>query len=328
MSNYNTDLFLEPTVKQYGSHMVMTNVHKANKTKYINIDTRFRDEYNNNELVNYNVTLPERINDIKKMTVKSVEIPMTMYNISSALGNNYFKVTNSQPESNVYYSTIITLRDGIYDMTSLKTEINYQINNLTNSLGEILANKLNYLRYDIQNNKSNFYREFVDNSPNLIIDFAIDKFGNFDKYNFKSKLGWLLGYRNISYVIKNIYYSNQFNQYVYEISDTIIDLNGSKYLYLAIDEFSKSNPGSFVTPLPTSFINKSIIARITLDKSTYGFNSILPSNMYNGLLVSDVRTYSGKIDIQKLNLQLLNDFGNPISLNGMDFSLCLEVEYE
>jgi hypothetical protein len=328
MSNYNTDLFLEPTVKQYGSHMVMTNVHKANKTKYINIDTRFRDEYNNNELVNYNVTLPERINDIKKMTVKSVEIPMTMYNISSALGNNYFKVTNSQPESNVYLSTIITLRDGTYDMTSLKTEINYQINNLINSLGEVLANKLNYLRYDIQNNKSVFYREFVDDSPNLIIDFAIDKYGNFDKYNFKSKLGWLLGYRNTSYTIKNQYYANSNNQYIYEISDTIIDLNGSKYLYLAIDEFSKSNPSSFVTPLPTSFINKSIIARITLDKTTYGFNSILPSNMYNGLLVSDVRTYSGKIDIQKLNLQLLNDFGNPISLNGMDFSLCLEVEYE
>ena len=328
MSNYNTDLFLEPTVKQYGSHMVMTNVHKVNKTKYINIDTRFRDEYHNNELVNYNVTLPERINDIKKMTVKSVEIPMTMYNISSALGNNYFKVTNSQPESNVYYSTIITLRDGTYDMTSLNTEINYQITNLKDSLGEILANKLNYLRYNVENNKSKFYREFVDNSPNLIIDFAIDKFGNFDKYNFKSKLGWLLGYRNTSYTIKNQYYANSNNQYIYEISDTIIDLNGSKYLYLAIDEFSKSNPSSFVTPLPTSFINKSIIARITLDKTTYGFNSILPSNMYNGLLVSDVRTYSGKIDIQKLNLQLLNDFGNPISLNGMDFSLCLEVEYE
>jgi len=251
MSNFNRDLFLEPTVNQYGSHMVMTNVHKANKTKYINIDTRFRDEYNNNELVNYNVTLPERINDVKKITVKSIEIPMTMYNISSALGNNYFKLTNSQPEANVYYSTIITLRDGTYDMNSLKTEINYQIDNLTNSIGEIIANKLNYLRYDVQNNKSKFYREFVDNSPDLIIDFAIDKNGNFDKYNFKSKLGWLLGYRKISYTMKNQYYANPNNQYIYEISDTFIDLNGSKYLYLAIDEFSKNNPASFVTPLPT-----------------------------------------------------------------------------
>jgi len=38
--------------------------------------------------------------------------------------------------------------------------------------------------------------------------------------------------------------------------------------------------------------------------------------------------YSGKTDIQKLNLQLLNEIGNPISLNGYDYSLCIEVEYE
>ena len=340
MSNYfeKQDLFLEPKVNQYGSHMVMTNVHKQTKTKYINIDTRFRDEYNNNELVNYNVTLPERINDIKKMTVKSVELPMTMYNISAALGNNYFKITNDTTSSPV--STMITLRDGTYTMESLTTEIVYQITNLTNVIGSGPANQLNYLRYKIENNKSVFFREiiFEDGAVvniDLIIDFAIDKYGNFDKYNFKSKLGWLLGYRDTTYTIKNIYTiladANEdatTKQYIYEVSDTIIDLNGSKYLYLAIDEFSKSNPNSFVTPLPTSLINKSIIARIALDKTNYSFNSILPANMYNGLLISDVRTYTGKIDVQKLNLQLLNDFGNPISLNGMDFSLCLEVEYE
>jgi hypothetical protein len=335
MSNYfeNRDLFLEPKVNQYGSHMVMTNVHKQNKTKYINIDTTFRDEYNNNELVNYNVTLPERINDIKKMTVKSVELPMTMYNISAALGNNYFKLSNDDPDTPV--SGMITLSDGVYTMASLQSEITYQISNLTNVLGIDAASSLNYLIFDIQNNKSRFYRNFLptpenglENDIDLIIDFAIDKYGNFDKYNFKSKLGWLLGYRNTTYTIKNEYETNNLNPYVYEISEAFTDLNGSKYLYLAIDEFSKNNPNSFVTPLPTSLINKSIIARIALDKTNYGFNSILPANMYNGLLISDVRTYTGKIDLQKLNLQLLNDFGNPVSLNGMDFSLCLEVEYE
>jgi hypothetical protein len=220
-------------------------------------------------------------------------------------------------------------------MESLQSEITYQISNLTNVLGIDAGNRLNYLRFDVQNNKSRFFRNFLPSlnsgttiDIDLIIDFAIDKYGNFDKYNFKSKLGWLLGYRNTSYTIKNQYNLNNFNQYIYEVSDTIIDLNGSKYLYLAIDEFSKNNPNSFVTPLPTSLINKSIIARIALDKTNYGFNSILPANMYNGLLISDVRTYTGKIDVQKLNLQLLNDFGNPVSLNGMDFSLCLEVEYE
>ena len=65
MSQYfdKSDLFLEPKIKQYGSHMVMSNVHKPTKTKYVNIDTKFSDEYNDFSVANYNVTLPERIND-------------------------------------------------------------------------------------------------------------------------------------------------------------------------------------------------------------------------------------------------------------------------
>lgn len=323
MSNYfeNQELFLDPKVKQYGSHMIMTNVHKPSKTKYINIDTRFRDEYNYNEVVNFNLTLPEKINDIKKLKVKSIELPMTIYNISAALGNNYFKITNIP--LNISY--VITIPDGQYDLNGLKTEINNQISLTYND-------NINYVSFDIIGNHSRFYRTIrpTANSPNddydLTIDFAIDKTGNFDKYNFKTKLGWLLGYRNLTYTISILDFGNVIPNY--SDSEVYVDLNVNKYLYLAMDEFTKSNPNSFITPLPTSLINKSIISRITLDKAHYGFNTIMTANMFNGLLISDERTYSGKIDLQKINIQLLNEFGYPISLNGMDFSLCLEVEYE
>ena len=45
MSQYfdKNNLFLEPKVKQYGSHMVMSNVNKPTKTKYVNVDTKFSD---------------------------------------------------------------------------------------------------------------------------------------------------------------------------------------------------------------------------------------------------------------------------------------------
>ena len=75
-------------------------------------------------------------------------------------------------------------------------------------------------------------------------------------------------------------------------------------------------------------INKNIIARISLDMITHGYNTILPANTFNGLLKSDVRSYSGKIDLQKINLQLLNENGTQMNLNGMDFSVCMEVIHE
>ena len=318
MSNYfdNKDLFLEPKVSQYGSHMVMTNVYKSSKTKYINIDTRFRDEYNYTETVNYNITLPERINDVKKLRVKSVELPITFYNISSTLGNNYFKLTQVDSQK----SAVITLDDGQYDTAGIVSEINSKIS--------LLDGSLNYLRFQISENRSSFYREKLNTyDSDLQIDFAVDKYGSFDKYNVKTKLGWILGYRNITYTIYNNYGVAPV-EYVYSIGECFVDLTGCRYLYLAIDEFSKSNPNSFITPLPTSFINKTIIARITMDKAVHGFGSVLPADIINGLLISDERTYTGKIDIHKLNIQLLSEYGLPISINGMDFSFCLEIEHE
>jgi hypothetical protein len=106
------ELFFEPKTTQYGSHMIMSNVHKSNKTKYINIDTKFREEYNYSQISNYNIILPERITEVKSMRVVSAEIPMTFFNISSSLGNNYFYIYNTTTPNN---SKKINIPDGQYN---------------------------------------------------------------------------------------------------------------------------------------------------------------------------------------------------------------------
>lgn len=304
MSNYidSTDLFIEPKTKQYGNHMVMTNVHKSTKTKYINLDTRFRDEYNSSSLINYNITLPERITEVKTITVKCIEIPNTIYNISSSIGNNSFIVTDSN--DNLLKTVIIP--DGNYNSLNIETAITSAIN-ITN------------LSYKYEGGKSQFKTNDVNPSSFKIV-FDTDSSGNLDKYNIKEKLGWLLGFRNIKYVI------DQNKQSV--TSETFADFSGPRYLYLAIDEFKKGNQNSFISPLAGYMINKNIIARISMNNTQFPFGSILPANNRNGLLTSDIRSYTGKIDIQKLNIQVLNEIGIPVNLNGMDFSFCIEVEHE
>ena len=83
-----------------------------------------------------------------------------------------------------------------------------------------------------------------------------------------------------------------------------------------------------VTMVYSGLINKNIIARISLDRANYRFGYYLPANKLNGLLLSDVRGYSGKIDLNKINLQIVSDIGTPLPLNGYDFSLCLEIEHD
>ena len=295
MSKYTNDLFMEPKTTQFGSHMVMTNVTKQIKTKYVNIDTRFRDEYNYLSTANYNITLPERITDVSTMTLESIEVPMSFYNISTNLGNNFFNVTYNGS------ITTITIADGNYNVASLKTALNDAL-----------------WGYDLSYNYSGSKSTLNTGTDSVTVNFAVDSIGGNDKYNIKSKLGWILGFRNPSYTVTTAITK----------SEAFYDLNGPKYLYLAIDEYNKGNQHSFVSPLYNSLINKNIIARISLDPAVHGFGTILPANLKNGLLVSDLRNYTGKIDLLKLNVQLLDENGNNMELNGLDFSFCLRVEHE
>jgi hypothetical protein len=158
---------------------------------------------------------------------------------------------------------------------------------------------------------------FKFSAENRKIEFDIDSTGNSDKYNFKSKLGWLLGFRNTSYIITSII-----------IAEAVPDLNGPRYLYLAIDEFNnKGNQNSFITPLSSSIINKKVIARIALNNFIWPYSSNASFSRYNGL-TSDIRSYTGNIDIQKLNVQLLNENGSPMQLNGLDFSFLMKITHE
>jgi hypothetical protein len=79
--------------------------------------------------------------------------------------------------------------------------------------------------------------------------------------------------------------------------------------------------------LSKSFINKNIIARIATNFADFPYGSILTARK-NGLLVCDCREFTGKVNLQKLNVQLVNEYGYPVNLNGLDFSFCIEVEHE
>ena len=296
--------------------MVMTNVSKPTKKKYWNIDTRFHDDYDNySQTISgsltrwFTFTMPQPINDVKSIYVTNLELPMSFYNISAAFGNNVMKVNDK----------LLTIPDGTYTTASLKTAFQTALSGLS----------LSSVNFDISSNgiasfstSSALGFNFAvrpSNTCNTVTNPTVGATAEFDKFNVKSKLGWLLGFRDISYNLTS-------GQTKY--AESMLDLNNPKYVYLAVDEFSNGNPSSFISPMPMSIINKNILARVTLDTGHYGIGTVLPANQYNGLLLSDRRSYNGKVNLQKLKLQLVNEYGNPVDLNGLDFSFSLEIEYE
>ena len=299
----NKASFMEPQFEG-GHHNIMTNIMKPKKTKYLNIDTRFTDEYTHdasfNETKKYTITLPERINSVTSIKVLSVEIPVSFYNISKSLGNNSFKISNTS------ISKMVVLADGIYTSVSLATEINTKMGLLG----------LTGISYQTTNQKSVFNNT---SSNNFVVNFDTDSSGNFDKYNFRSKIGWMLGFRNVSYNLSPV--SGVIT------SESFINLNTMRYLFLVVDEFNNSFHNSFLAPMYGYIMNKKILARISVDNQVFPFGTVLHGNLNDGILVSDRRNYNGNIDLQRLNIQLVNEWGVPVNLNGLDLSFLLEIEY-
>ena len=142
----------------------------------------------------------------------------------------------------------------------------------------------------------------------------------------KSKLGWCLGFRETSYEIPRSSGSTGYSI----TSEGILNINPCRYLFVSIDDFHSHNPNSFIVPSFQSYFDPNIISRVTLDpNNNYTYGSLITANISgSGNLLSDVRSYSGKNDIQKLRIRIFNEFGHILHLNKMDVSFALEIKYK
>ena len=127
----------------------------------------------------------------------------------------------------------------------------------------------------------------------------------------------MLGFRNATYNVESTTVA----------SESLPNINSTKYIYLAFEEFNKNKQNSFTTPLSKSLINNNILARMTVNNNATTFGDLIVTNPSNGNLISDKRSYNGTVDLQRIKVSLLDENGNPLALNGLDYSFCLEIEH-
>jgi len=279
----------------------MTQNHS--RTKYITIDTRT----STNEffpLSEYCIYLPDEICDIQSMTVSCVEVPISFYNISTYMYNNFFRIIN---DTNAVYEAI---------MVSLPDD-NYNISNICPALQTAISCSCIGDNLTVSLSPTNTI-EFKSTSGRYTIQFDTDITGNVDNKCWKSKLGWILGFRFPNYTVEP-------NSIV--TAETICDFTRPRYLYLSIEQCDKEHKKhSFDSSLFLDHVNKHIISRITLENRGFPYGSLLPANIVNGLLVSDTRIFREPIKLKKLNIKILNEYGYVMNLNGFDVSFLLILE--
>jgi len=350
ITNYDSSSKTGINLDDNGAPPGIINPIKVNTIKRaVNIDTRFRPNYYTTKNTDLQIHLPTKVERAVSMRLASIEIPMSFYAVSSEFKNNVFKVSWNWGGVTDASSVVIRLPDGNYDIglsdktkaARLETEINAQLD--ASEAGVATVGKLN-LRFEVNpiTGKSRF---FQDVSAGLVpaaipfkINFAATSTGfvyptNDNPHPLQMTLGWMLGYR----APVGEYASNGkvigggggggTDGSGNIISEGICNVQGTRYIYVSIDDFVNSSNNYFTAAFASSVMAPNIITRINvadLAQDVTVFHYAQQEGYSTELDRS--RSYFGPVDIQKMRVTLYDEYGRVLNLNHMDWSMELMFE--
>lgn len=312
--------------------------NKRTITRILTVDSKFKDDDRKNTTSHFQVSFPERINEVTKMEIMEYSGPSAIRMISGAQQNNFFTLTlkysDATPDATKVIKSPDTYRIERSIMTSATiiefiNNINAQLNVAGDdfeygsfkfnheivagvSLNEIIMDRTISFVYDptVASNVSEVILDFVSPIPGQSTVPVV----------FEKSLGYILGFRKgkvSSSVLSN-------NKYYIEAA-SLVDLNDFKYAYLIVDDFISNSETNIITSEVKSQGNCTGSLRHggnILGKIIY--RNELNYNMYNRV-ISTPREYYGSVDIQKLKIALVNEYGDYIDTQELDWSFTLRL---
>jgi hypothetical protein len=243
---------------------------------------------------NFSIQLPNTINNVISMKLTSFEFPKSFYIFSEKLKTNVMTIILDGS------SHIIKIPSGNYTPEGLVNCMNATL--LSPLVPDISAN------YDNINGKFGFS---VASGTTLELDFRIPS----DKTrDINLNMGWIFGFRKPVYTGKISY-----------TSEGIFDLIGVPYVYLMVDDFQNNVENNFIGAFEESIKKSYILARIPQSEL---LDIPLGSNIFSkpSELILKKRTYFGPVSIDRLKIQVLDQYHRVIDINNMDWSMSIELE--
>ena len=141
-------------------------------------------------------------------------------------------------------------------------------------------------------------------------------------------LGWQLGYRTAIYEMNGgLDASGNDSIPQAAVSEGICLITGPLYVFLCIDDYNNNVNNYYASAFGSSTIAPNIIARLNIKQA---LNSSGAYGIVSGESLSTSLTYSreyfGPVDIQRIRITLVDEFGRVLDLNNMDWSFALMFE--
>lgn len=280
----------------------LNSIKRITQLLNLNINSCFRNNYYQSNPTDFLYTLPVEIKNVSSMRLVSIEIPNSWYLFSSKKKNNIFYVLVNYKNKTEPEEYTIEIPDGNYNFENIENYLN-----TTYFYESEIDYPLKHLKFSINPNslKSAFEVLDDDTSYSFSIKFSLDI-----NQNIMHTAGWILGFRLANYL--NI---NKIT------SEGLFDAGGDRYIYLSINDYQYNNNTSNIVCFDSNILNEDVIAKIPMEN---GKLSLIINDNNNSL--AKIRRYNGPINLSKIQIKLLDQFGCVIDLNNMDFSMTIELQ--
>lgn len=329
----------------------MNPLDRSTVSKVICIDSVFRDAPETTPAESFVMNLPDSLDRVISLSLTSINLPNTWYNISSdpKLNTFYVKTINVQNMADTTHT--VTVPTGNYDATQMMNTLNNIFSN-TNGLRfvHVEINPVTLkttFRAKTSNEPGPAFYAFDVTSSNLSPDFRFevqfqsivtdadamdcDPLSGFKLSLAHDNIGYILGFRKPTYTVTKdpgytdiiSFLGRTVNHYCILQSEGIFDVNIFNYVFLELDDFNNNFvTNTVVSKTQLDYIGRNIIARIPVySASQQAAGVIYPGNNH----MFKTRNYFGPVRIEKLAVRLLNKYGIPLDMHGNNFSFVMEV---
>ena len=317
--------FPEPVTNVIGMRLASTEIPN---TIYL-----FDEYLRSNEMI-IRVYIPEKIQDAYKMFINTsygtelqefrIKIPYGTWDITELTPeiNNFILENRTGDDTESSVAKFNNLAVIIFEINETDSRTIIRFRNIFDTGGKVIMESTE-LNLELL---SKIYVE---------IDFRIPEMPDRD---IRKNLGWSLGFRKPYY---KVYYGDFIQRRFYDITDrdydsfkdrTIIGINNyiviseavygankPNYFFLSVNDFVGNHSQDIVSCFENNLMSTDILARIAVRYGTFTVNIDDSSD-----LVHRDRNYFGPVTIEKIEVKLLDKFGDLINLNGSDYSFVLE----
>lgn len=283
----------------------------------------------------FTYTFPEPLRKVTSMKLSAIEVPVDVYfSISQYYQNNSFSVQHKNgtkkfiiPDGNYIscQALVDAINQSILDEYNKTSDSYLGIKDMNTSA--LYATHNNYtitFNYDINQELFEYLLTDTDGAylnvyfGNHNINNYVGSYGEMSDPNLYRTFGYIAGFRLTSYKLTQIY--------PFFTGEAASNLSPTKSFLISLDDFNSNGIDNIKVAFHSSFLNKRVLARVPFIR-TKDDNSSFLYNKYNDTPVN-IRLYKGPTDINKIKVELLDDFGRRVNLQNTDWTYVLTITRE